>query len=198
MSFATDLANLRDAVVADLRANIPGVPSIEPHGGAFTQTDLQQFMTQTPALRIALMGFGAGYRNNYGVILPAHFSCVVVTKDIVDPSTGKKNPRDHQAVLIANAVALNVMSNRFGLDGVYQPQELKSVNQYSADFFERGLALWEVTWTTPVTLGLLPDIPATIAALAEIYVNGVLFTNPNAVVPSDPLKDTPTEPGWTP
>jgi len=198
MSFASDFANLRDAVVANLRTNIPGVPSIEPHGGAFTQADIAQFMTQTPALRVALMGCGACYRNNYGVILPTHFSVVVVTKDIVDPATGKKNPRDHQAALIANAVLLNVMSNRFGLDGVYQPEELKSVNQYSVDFFERGLALWEVTWTTPVTLGLLPDITATIAALAKIYVNGVLFTDPNPVIPSDPLRDTPTEPGWTP
>ncbi len=191
MSGAANLASLRDVIVAALRVAVPGV-SIEPHGGMFTASDIAMFMTRTPAIRVAIMGCGQAYRNNLGIVLPVNVSCVVVTRDQLNPQGGSLR-RDVQALLIANALTLAVMSNRWGLDGVYQPEDLKSVNQYSADFFEKGLTLYEVSWTQGVTLGL--DAPAAIAALAKLYINEVLFADPAPIAGVDPLVDPKNYPG---
>lgn len=192
MSGASDLANLRDAVVGVFKAGVPGVPSIAAHGGAFTKADVAAFMTQTPSIRIAIMGVEVAKRSNLGIVLPVNFSAVIVTRDTVDPASGAKLSRDTQGLLIANAVSLLVMSNRFGLEAVYQPENLRSVNQYSEEFFASGLALWEVTWTSPVTLGF--NASEAIAALAQIYINGVLFADPQPVDGADPLVDPATLP----
>jgi hypothetical protein len=205
MSFASSLANLRDAVVASLKTKIPGVPSIEPHLGAFRQQDLAAFATKTPAIRVAMLGFEDLRLNNYGVQIPVDFSAVIVTRDMKN-ADGTANPRDVSAMLIANAVTLAVSGNRFGLDGVFRPEKLRAQNQYHEAFIAAGLALWEVTWTSPVTL-----VPAgqpteeTIAALAQLYINGVEFIAPPAAgaapapVPgADPMTDAPNLPGYRP
>ncbi len=206
MSGASDLAALRSAVVANLKANIPGVPSIEPHGGAFTAADVAAFATLTPAIRVAVMGVEAAERNNLGIVLPVNFSAVVVTRDTINPTSQTKVPRDVQGLLIANALMLNLMSNRFGFDGVYQPEKLRSINQYSEAFFTQGMALWEVTWTSKVTLVPIGgSVNQAIAALAELYINGVLFIDtpvagqpPQPVAGADPLTDAPNLPGYQP
>ncbi|QGM46736.1 hypothetical protein [Methylocystis heyeri] len=205
MSFASSLANLRDAVVASLKAKIPGVPSIEPHLGAFREQDIAAFATRTPAIRVAMLGFQELQRNNYGLQVPVEFSAVIVTRDTKN-TDGTANPRDVSAMLIANAVTLAVASNRFGLDGVFSPEKLRAQNQYHEAFIDAGLALWEVTWTSPVTL-VPPGQPTdqVITALAQLYINGVEFIAPPsagaapAPVPgADPMTDAPNLPGYRP
>ncbi|MBY6244130.1 DUF1834 family protein, partial [Methylosinus sp. Sm6] len=105
MSGAQNLSVLRDAVVAALRAKIPGVRSIEPHGGAFDEAELKKFATSAPAIRVALLGFDQVARHSTGQLrLPVHLAAVVITRDAV--ADGEKIGRDTQALMIANAVAL--------------------------------------------------------------------------------------------
>ncbi|MBY6244142.1 hypothetical protein, partial [Methylosinus sp. Sm6] len=101
---------------------------------------------------------------------------------------GEKIGRDTQALMIANAVALAVAGNRFGLEGVFQPENLRGANEYSGAVQGMGLALWQVSWTSPVLLG--ESAEAAIAALAELYVNGVLFADPRPTG-ADPSEGAP-------
>jgi hypothetical protein len=187
MSGAQNLSLLRDAVVTSLRAKIPGVKSIEPHGGTFDEAEIKRFAFVASAIRVAVMGFDTAGRHATGQLrLPVHFSAVVVTRDATPD--GVKVDRDVSALLIANAVALAVAGNRFGLEGVFQPENLRGANEYSAVVQGAGLAMWQVTWTTPVLLG--ETIDEAIGALTQLFVNGVLFADP-APTAADPLRDPP-------
>lgn len=161
-----DLSHLRDRVVAELRAALPGVKSIEPHGGTFDEKEIGRHATQAPAIRVAIMGCGRCQRHNDGmVLLPVNLSAMVVTRDTVE--AGRKVDRDTQAMLVANAVALFLYGdrNRFDLELVYAPENVTVRNEYSGAVLGAGLALWQVTWTSSVCLGA--SIDDAIAALVS-------------------------------
>lgn len=183
MSGVGDLSNLRDAVVARLCAKIPGLRSIEPHGGTFDEAEVKKFATLAPAIRVACMGFDQVSRHSSGMLrLPVNFAAVVVTKDAMQG--GDKLGRDTQALLIANAVALAVAGHRFGMEGVFQPENLRGANEYSNASQNAGVALWQVTWTSPVLLG--ETIDEALGALAQLFVNGALVADPQPIG-GDPL-----------
>lgn len=190
MSGVANLPALRDAVVADLRAKIPSL-SIEPHGGSFDEKEIQTFATKAPAIRVALLGFDQVSRHASGQVwLPVNFAAAIVTKDQIEE--GAKVSRDTAALMISNAVALAVAGNRFGLSGVKQPENLRGGNLYSGTVLAMGLALWQVTWTSPVLLG--ESVDEALAALTQLIVNGVVFADPQPTGATPPL----TPPGGTP
>lgn len=181
-----DLVNLRDAVVASLKGKIPGL-SIEAHGGSFSRDEIKRFALKAPCIRVALLGFGQTSRAPTGeIVLPVHFVAACVAKDRLVEG-GEKVGRDAGAALIANAVALAVAGNRFGLSGVHQPKELRGENLYSGEVDTTGLALWQVTWTTPARLG--DSVDEAIAAIAQLLANGVLYADPLPVEGADPLPE---------
>lgn len=183
MSGVGDLVNLRAAVVTRLRAKIPGLRSIEPHGGTFDDGEVKKFATLAPAIRVACMGFDRVERHSSGMLrLPVHFAAVVVAKDAMQE--GDKVGRDTAALLIANAVALAVAGHRFGLEGVFQPENLRGANEYSDASQNAGVALWQVTWTSPVLLG--ESLDEALGALTQLFVNGALFADP-LPIGGDPL-----------
>ncbi|HEY8136261.1 MAG TPA: hypothetical protein VIF61_00375 [Methylocystis sp.] len=190
MTALSNLPALRDAVVASLRAKIPSV-SIEPHGGSFDEKEIQAFATKAPAIRIALLGFDQVSRHASGQVwLPVNFAAAIVTKDQLDD--GAKVTRDTAALLISNAVALAVAGNRFGLSGVKQPENLRGGNLYSGDVLKMGVALWQVTWTSPVLLG--ESVDEALAAMTQLIVNGIVFADPQPTGATPPL----TPPGDAP
>lgn len=183
---ALDLSLLRDAVVATLRTKIPGVKSIEAHGGTFDEKEIKRYATLAPAIRVAVTGVGQVARHATGQLkIPVHFAAVVITKDAASEGSGKVS-RDVTALLLSNAVALAVYGNRFGLEGVYQPEDVRGRNEYSGLLDTTGVALWQVTWTTPALVG--ESVDEAIAALAELWVNQVLIADPEPTG-ADPLTD---------
>ncbi len=169
---AENLAALRDAVVAELRRLIPGVKSIEPHGGSFDEKELQKFALLAPAIRVAMVGIGQVRRHNDGmIVLPVNFAAMCVARDGVGPD-GKLVERDVQAMMLANAVTLAVYGNRFDLDLVYQPENVTGRNEYSGSVQGAGLTLWQVAWTSPVCMGESAD--DAIAALSRLIVNDLV------------------------
>ena len=191
---AESLSHFRAAVLASLREKIPGV-DIDTHGGTFDEGEIKTFATKAPAIRIAVVGTGELRQFGDGEVrVPINFTSVCVARDGVKDGTPVK--RDEQALYLANAMQLAVFRNRFGLDGVYWPENVSSRNLYSGAGFGMGIALFEVTWTSPVLLG--ESVEEALAALTKIIVNGVLFMDPAPVIPSDPLNDAPLAPGGTP
>ena len=180
---ASSLSNVRAAVLASLRALIPGV-DIETHGGTFDEAQIKIFASKAPAIRVAILGVGQVRLYGDGEVrVPINFTAVCVARDGM--SDGKPVLRDEQALYLANAVVLAMQGNRFGLDGVFRPEELSARNLYSGTGFGTGLALFEVTWTSPVLLG--SSVETALAALAQMIVNGVVFADPQSVAGADPL-----------
>ena len=180
---AESLSHFRAAVLASLREKIPGV-DIDTHGGTFDETEIKIFATRAPAIRVAVVGTGTLRQYGDGEVrVPINFTAVCIARDGIKDEKAVR--RDEQALYLANAVNLAVFGNRFGLDGVFRPEELASRNLYSGTSFGYGLALFEVTWTSPVLLG--KSVDEALAALAKMVVNGVVFADPEPIAGAAPL-----------
>ncbi len=167
-----DLLSLRDAVVASLKAKLPAGLSIETHGGTFDLAEVKRFATLAPAVRVAIVGAGRASRHSDGRWkVPVRFAAVVVTRDTADAT---KVRRDAAALLLASAIELAIASNRFGLEGVFQPEDVEARSEYSGPLDTLGVALWQVTWTSAALIGEPNDPPdVAIAALTQGLVEGV-------------------------
>jgi hypothetical protein len=171
-----DLLVLREAVVASLRAKLGTGVNVGAHGGTFDLEEVKRFATLAPAVRVAIVGAGRASRWSDGRwCVPIRFAAVVFARDTAEPG---KVRRDTAALLLASAVELAVASNRFGLDGVFQPEEVEGRNEYSGKLDTLGVALWQVTWTSRALIGAPNDPPDTaIAALTQALVEGVATWN---------------------
>jgi hypothetical protein len=171
-----DLLALREAVVASFRAKLGAAVNVDSHGGTFDLDEVKRFATLAPAVRVAIVGAGRASRYADGRwCVPARFSAVVFTRDTAEAAKVK---RDAAALLLASAVELALASNRFGLEGVFQPEEVDGRSEYSGKLDTLGVALWQVTWTSRVLIGAPADPPdVAIAALTEAMVEGVVTWN---------------------
>ena len=179
---AESLEHFRAAVLASFREKIPGV-DIDTHGGTFDEAEVKIFATKAPAIRLAIVGTGELRRYGDGeIIVPINFAAACIARDGIKDE--KPIRRDEQALYLANAAQMAVYGNRFKLDGVFQPEELRARNEYSGTAFGYGVALFQVTWTSPVLLG---KVEAALGAMTKMIVNGVLFADPQPVAGAAPL-----------
>jgi hypothetical protein len=172
-----DLLALRAAVVASLQAKLGAAVNVDSHGGAFDLAEVKRFATLAPAVRVAIVGAGRAARFADGRWkVPVRFAAVVFTRDAA--SGGGKTARDSAALLLATAIELALASNRFGLEGVFQPEDVEARCEYSGPLDTIGVALWQATWSSPVLLGA-PGDPSdvVVTALTQALVEGVATWN---------------------
>lgn len=165
-----DLLALRGAVVESLKAKLGAGISIETHGGTFDLEEIKRFATVAPAVRVAIVGGGRASRFNDGRWrVPVRFAAVIITRDTAAPM---KVSRDAAALLLVTSVELAIASNRFGLEGVFQPEDVEARSEYSGPVDTLGVALWQVTWRSDVLLGAQGDpSDVVIAALTQALVD---------------------------
>ena len=163
---ATDLAQLRDAVVAALKTKIPNV-DIDTHGGTFDEAELKRYAAFAPAIRVAIVGCGKGYRWSDGRwAIPVQFAAVCIAGDTPSADRTKIVNRDTAALLLATAIELAVQGNRFGLSGVRQPENLMARNEYSGPVDKASVAIWQITWSSDALLG--ESVDESIAAILTL------------------------------
>ncbi len=166
MTLVSDLAQLRQAVVDSLKSKIPNV-DIDVHGGTFDLDEVKRYATLAPAIRVAVAGCGKAYRWGDGRwAVPVNFAAVCVAKDKTASDRSAIVGRDVGALMLATMVELAVQKNRFGLEGVRQPENVTARNEYSGKVDAIGLALWQVVWTSEALLG--EGVDETIAAIAQM------------------------------
>jgi hypothetical protein len=164
---------LLDAICARLRDRLPGVRSVERHGGSFDLEELKRIAVQAPCVRVALVGCGRAERESSGeLVLPLSLALVVVARDSAVEGVGR-TPRDAAAMALASAAMMAVDRSRFGLANVGAPKDLSAVNEYSGQVDRTGVAIWQVTWTQAIALG--ESFEQAIAALSELWINGEPF-----------------------
>ncbi|MGO4872747.1 MAG: hypothetical protein ACLPGW_19445 [Roseiarcus sp.] len=171
---ASDLLALRGGVVASLQAKLGASVDVDSHGGTFDLAEIKRFATLAPAVRVAIVGAGRASRFADGRWrVPVRFAAVIVTRDAA-PTGAQKVPRDAAALLLASAIELAIASNRFGFEGVNQPEDVEARSEYSGPLDNLGVALWQVTWTSGVLLGAEGEPgDVVIAALTKCLVEGV-------------------------
>ncbi len=183
MTVVADFAMLRDAVVASLAAKIPTV-RVEAHGGTFDLPEIKRYAAIAPALVVSVVGCAKGYRFGDGRwCVPVNFAVVVVAKDTPSADRASIVGRDTAAMLLATAVELAVQGNRFGLEGVGQPEELTARNEYSGKVDETGIALWQVNWRSDARLG--ESVKESIDAIVQMLAFEGEATEPTQIYPAE-------------
>ncbi len=207
----TTLADLRDAVVASLSAKLAPVP-VAAHGGVFDLDEVKRYAKIAPQVLVAVVGAGHDGRWKDGRwAIPVRFAAVVIARDTV--VAGAKISRDVAALTLSTAVQLAVGGNRFGLEGVLQPEHMDARNEYSGPVDTIGVALWQVTWSSTLLAGdpAATSTDPTIAALVREVVNGTdawtaegglaspapdyTLPGPVLVAPDFPLRQDILDPG---
>ena len=82
---------------------------------------------------------------------------------------------------------MNAKFNRWGLKGVFAPENVQARNEFSGEIDRMGVAAWQVTWTQKLLTG--EDFEGAITALSKIVLNGVEFTDG-----ADPVLAAPRKP----
>ena len=171
----SDLALLRDAIVATLKAGLPRV-DVAAHGGTFDLEEVRAYAALAPAVRVAMTGCGRASRWNDGRwLVPVHVACVIFTRDVAAADRASIIGRDTAALALATSVELIVQGNRFNLSGLRQPEDVSARNEYSGKLDALGAALWQVNFTCGLLLGQEKD--ETLAALSQLFVNGLDLAN---------------------
>lgn len=142
------LVDLRTAVLADLKAKLPGLRSAAVHGGRFDLEELKRYSAQAPALRVAVLGAPSladtgDERTDVDATLVAY----VLTTD------APQLPRDVAALNLCEVLLAYIPHKRWGLQDIGAPERVSASNLYDGGLDRQAVALWAVSWSQRVRLG---------------------------------------------
>ncbi len=146
------LTELQSAAVAGISAAIPSLAQCEPYAGQFAGDAGGRVAIHAPAVLVAILG----------------------CKPLSDPGTGQfdvscrmaayvlarfandRNKREAGCVDLAEAVAVLIHQNNWGLAGVgcARINQLQGMTNITAD--KAGFSIWSVTWDQDIRLGAAP------------------------------------------
>jgi len=144
----TTLTQLQSAVVAALKA-LPGVVQCELYGGQFAGEPGSRVAIHAPAILIELTDGRPSAEPGTGELdLACRLSAYVLAR-----YAGDREAREAGAIDLAEAVALTVHRNAWGLIGVGEAriERLAGATNLAAD--RAGFSLWGVSWTQDIRLG---------------------------------------------
>lgn len=154
----------RSAVIADIKAILPALRTIEPQFGRFDLDELERTSLRCPAVRVAVLHAKLADQASGQSEAALQCAAFVVTE-------GKD--RDEQGWTIAEAIATRLHSGqRWGLNRIGDPVKPVIQPVVSASIRDRGVAIIAVEWSQTLR-GLGENVfDDAGVALAELYVNG--------------------------
>lgn len=147
MSSVNDLLN---AIKDDLKSRLTDLKTCEVHPGRFTLKELQRVSKKTPALLVTTLGTTQIENSGTGQVKPTkQLALYLITKDTPQLSS------DEACRNLVDALEhyLEAESPRWGLQGIGQPQAVRSDNLYSSEVDKKGVMLWAITWRQSLTIG---------------------------------------------
>ena len=146
------IVELRDAVIADIRAHVPGLASVEAHRhGRLGGKEVKRLGVRTPGVRVGL-----------GVVRPVELGADRVVRALVQVWTcAIAQGKDAEAVAwdIAAAIALRCeAANGWGLTRVGDPQSVIVAPAHDDDTEGAQAALVFTTWAQSLVLSG-PPVP---------------------------------------
>lgn len=137
-----------EAICARLRASFTALKTCETHPGRFDEDELKRISGRAPAMYAACLGVPRF--ENPGTEQAdedALWGIFCVTGNAPDLT------RDEAARNLAEAVALLVQNERWGLAHTGEAREIKAENLYSGKLSSAGTAIWAVVWRQKIRLG---------------------------------------------
>lgn len=130
------LVQQRNNIVEALKA-IPGVRTVQTHGGRFDLAELKRVSTQSPALLIACLSL-PGIDDRHGT-LDVHWGIFIVAR------SNAREKRDEIALALAQRVLDLVRGNDWDVDA-QRPTRLRADNLFNTTVDKQGVALWAVSF----------------------------------------------------
>lgn len=159
------LKELRQAVIDQIKQDIPKLRAVDAHPGRFNLEELKRIATKLPAIRVALMSSPQLKQVETGekeaVVRMAAF---VITGD------RRGLPKDDAALALVEALLVLVPGQRWSMKGVLDAANVKADNLFSGKVDRQGVAMWAITWEQPIRLG--EDVWGGGVLPTEVYING--------------------------
>jgi len=156
------LRTYREAVVSGLRAALPALRDVQPHGGRFNLDELKRYSVNAPAARVAFAGMKPVGLDNAGRIIgPVNMAVYLITAG-----------RDGDAVLldlIEDATAA-IRLNQWGLSDISAAKVETIENLYSSGAEAQGVYLAGITFEQQIAFGSNladADLDAAVAAAGQ-------------------------------
>jgi hypothetical protein len=144
------LAELVTAAVSGLKVMFAEIKQVEEYAGQLNANATDRVTIAPPGILIAVLS--AKYVADPGtgeIDLVARLAAYVVTN-----SARSRNARNQDALALTDLVIVGVHGNRWGLDNVEPAKVERAENLVSAQFDKKGLAVWAVTWSQELRLGI--------------------------------------------
>jgi phage gp37-like protein len=152
----------REAVVAGLRAALPALRDVQPHGGRFNLDELKRYSVNAPAARVAFAGMKPVELDDAGRIIgPLHMAVYLITAG-----------RDGDGLLldlIEDAAAV-IRLNQWGLRDISAARIDAIENLYSSGAEAQGVYLAGITFEQQLAFGSNladADLDAAVAAAGQ-------------------------------
>ena len=160
------LNELRQGIVDVITAANPTIKTVETRPGKFDITDLKRIGAgKIPAALVSILGLPKVTRTATDEnALDVRLAVFIITKD-----KGAQN-KDAAALDIVEDLLARIPDNRFGVQAVGVPESVKADNLYSGNLDKTGVAIWAITWSQSVRIGVNeweggPEYSA-------VYING--------------------------
>lgn len=141
-----NLLDYRNAIAADLKANIAAAKTVATHRGQFASVDeVNRYAVKAPAVLVALLDAAGMPIGSAMLRCTCRVGIYVMTKDAPNA------PRDDTAIGIVNAVLLRAITSDWGADAT-TPANLRAQNLYRGDIDKQGICLFAVSFDQVVTI----------------------------------------------
>lgn len=147
MTLPIDVAT---AAVAAIKAAMPELREVKQHPGKFDYDDLQRWLVNTPAVRVALIGI-TGFESNPAGYIDA--ACVYAAVALADTKGQRELPGASAAANIVAALAVLIDDNDFGLETAFPAKVMRADNLFGKETTGSSMAIWGLTWSQVVRLG---------------------------------------------
>ena len=162
---------LLEAIVADVRAQLPKLRSCEVHDGRWDAAEVRRWTIRAPAVLVAWLGTPrTEIPGERWTDCEQQLAAFVVTRDSV--IRGAKLTRGEAARSIVDWLLLYIPRARWGLARIGPATDLRAQNLYSGAVDKKGVAMWSVMWRQILRLetaadGTCPPLPEEIYSSAE-------------------------------
>ena len=184
MEFVTFL----DAVTAGIQDHFDALKSCQPHPGRFDLTELRQWATQLPAVRVAVLGVRQVELESSGMLdVTLRMAAFVATSNRVGQG------RDIGALGLVGGLVLLLRDTRWNQANVFEPTNVTAENLYTASVRQSGgIALWGVSWNQVVRIGEEALWGEEMPLPEELYVSCEPLTGPDHIDAYELVEGTPS------
>lgn len=141
------LVETREAAIASLGGDFPGLAVLGASGSSDAATILARYIGQSAVIVMALGASNVAAPNSLQFDVNADFAAIVIVH-------GKKDAkaREDEGLPLAESVALHVHGNTFGLSGA-SPARVSGISPIAdEELSKRGLWAWGITWEQRLVL----------------------------------------------